>query len=84
MKRALVLLVWLSASTLAGALPRPIELHQRLDEPAQWHARTVALTLDACGGSFDEGLIDFLVEHRTLARPKSDWSRAAGGAQRAV
>jgi peptidoglycan/xylan/chitin deacetylase (PgdA/CDA1 family) len=33
----------------------------------QWHAKVVALTLDACGGRFDEDLIRFLIEHRVPA-----------------
>jgi peptidoglycan/xylan/chitin deacetylase (PgdA/CDA1 family) len=67
MKRAFVLCLLLSASSLAGALPRPIELHQRLDLPPQLDTKTVALTLDACGGAFDEHLIGFLIEHRVPA-----------------
>jgi len=41
----------------------PIEVHQRLVLPATG-AKTVALTLDACGGAYDAKLIDFLIEAR--------------------
>jgi len=44
----------------------PIEVHQRLVLPAT-DSRTVALTLDACGGAYDAKLIDFLVDARIPA-----------------
>jgi peptidoglycan/xylan/chitin deacetylase (PgdA/CDA1 family) len=83
MKRVFVLLLLLSASSLACALPRPIELHQRLDVPPQWHTKTVALTLDACGGGFDKDLVRFLIEHRvpaTIFASKRWLDRNPGGA----
>jgi peptidoglycan/xylan/chitin deacetylase (PgdA/CDA1 family) len=62
------------ASALALSVPAtwaiPIEIHQHLVVGAQASdelAPTVALTLDACGGGFNAGLVDFLVEHRIPA-----------------
>jgi peptidoglycan/xylan/chitin deacetylase (PgdA/CDA1 family) len=53
-----------SAAALIAA--RPIEIHQVLAGPAN-SAQEVALTLDACGGSFDADLVNFLVAHRIPA-----------------
>ncbi|MDB5805263.1 MAG: polysaccharide deacetylase [Betaproteobacteria bacterium] len=44
----------------------PIEVHQRLVLPAD-AGKTVALTLDACGGAFDADLINFLIHARIPA-----------------
>ena len=44
----------------------PIEVHQRLVLPAD-AGKTVALTLDACGGAYDADLINFLIEARIPA-----------------
>jgi peptidoglycan/xylan/chitin deacetylase (PgdA/CDA1 family) len=53
------------APVLAQASEHPLELHQRLwSTPGE---NVVALTLDACGGAFDAGLVRFLVEHRIPA-----------------
>lgn len=71
MNRILALLIVLLSAPAAFALPRPVELHQRLNLPDQWqdgqHGKVAALTLDACGGGFDEGLIRFLIERRIPA-----------------
>ena len=51
---------------LCGAAPplddKPVELHHHLSPP---HA--VALTLDACGGAYDQRLIQLLVQHHVPA-----------------
>jgi peptidoglycan/xylan/chitin deacetylase (PgdA/CDA1 family) len=57
-----VLLFALCAHTIA--LAGPIELHQRLANPAPG---TVALTLDACSGAYDKALINFLVARQIPA-----------------
>ncbi|HEX4329385.1 MAG TPA: polysaccharide deacetylase family protein [Burkholderiales bacterium] len=44
----------------------PLEVHQRLVLPED-AGKTVALTLDACGGGFDADLIGFLIESRIPA-----------------
>jgi peptidoglycan/xylan/chitin deacetylase (PgdA/CDA1 family) len=51
------------------AQERAIEIHQRLVVPADAApaAKTIALTLDACGGQFDTELIAFLVERKIPA-----------------
>jgi peptidoglycan/xylan/chitin deacetylase (PgdA/CDA1 family) len=71
MYRFFALLIILSASPLTWALPRPIELHQRLDLAAQIgtqrQTNVAALTLDACSGGFDADLIEFLISHRVPA-----------------
>jgi peptidoglycan/xylan/chitin deacetylase (PgdA/CDA1 family) len=45
----------------------PIELHQTLAPEVGSEDKIVALTLDACGGGVDPGIIDFLIEHRIPA-----------------
>jgi peptidoglycan/xylan/chitin deacetylase (PgdA/CDA1 family) len=53
-----------STAATADALPRPVELHQALalvDAAAASNAKVAALTLDACGGAFDEDLIQYLI-----------------------
>ena len=67
MKTALLLLGCLLAVPAAGAEPVPVELHQQLSLPADSTERVVALTLDACGGGFDETLAHFLIAHRVEA-----------------
>jgi len=47
----------------ANAAASPVEIHQRL-VLAETEPKTVALTLDACGGAYDAKLIDFLIEAR--------------------
>ena len=39
----------------------PFEPHQRLDVASPAHAQDVALTLDACGGAYDQALIATLL-----------------------
>lgn len=65
MRRLLFLFVSALLSMAAAASLRPIELHQVLAVPAQ--DKVAALTLDACGGGFDENLIRFLVDNRIPA-----------------
>lgn len=48
------------------AVVHPIEVHQMLAVPAA-EQKIAALTLDACGGSFDRDLIAFLIEHHIPA-----------------
>jgi len=71
MKRIFSLLIILFWAPFAWALPRPVELHQRLDLPVpigtQPQTNVAALTLDACSGGFDADLIDFLIAHRVPA-----------------
>lgn len=55
------------APALAQASAHPLELHQRLAPASATGENVVALTLDACGGAFDAGLVRFLVEHRIPA-----------------
>ena len=45
----------------------PFEPHQRLDVSSPAHAQDVALTLDACGGAYDEELIATLLRLRVPA-----------------
>lgn len=48
------------------AQPKPVEIHDRLaSTPALTHS--VALTLDACSGKFDDDLIAFLIRNRIPA-----------------
>jgi peptidoglycan/xylan/chitin deacetylase (PgdA/CDA1 family) len=56
----------LTAALPARAAPNTIELHQRLEtlEPG---SKTIALTLDACGGAFDADLISFLIQRHIPA-----------------
>ena len=71
MKLVFALLFAILVAPLALASSRPVELHQRLDLPVNSSAgaqtRIAALTLDACGGAFDEDLIRFLIERRIPA-----------------
>jgi len=62
MKGAIVLL--LLAPCLAAAEVQPVELHHELALPAGDQDKVVALTLDACGGSFDSRFAQFLIEQR--------------------
>ncbi len=63
--RRLLLLVLLMLALNARAVPRwGIELHDRLAQPA---VPAVALTLDACAGEFDAGLVATLVRLRVPA-----------------
>jgi len=62
----LLILVVLSDAPALAALS-PIEVHQVIALPAPGHDKIVALTLDACGGSFDAELIHFLIAHQVPA-----------------
>jgi peptidoglycan/xylan/chitin deacetylase (PgdA/CDA1 family) len=64
---ALPTLLLLLAGNVCLAQERAIEIHQRLVVPADAASKTVALTLDACGGQFDAGLIAFLVDRKIPA-----------------
>src|SRR5262252_1974443 len=66
MKRILGFLLLLSP-VLAGAAEHPLELHQRLAPSSVPGDKVVALTLDACSGTFDADLVRFLVVHRIPA-----------------
>lgn len=55
------------APLLATAALRPIEIHQTLVSEQSVSIRRVALTLDACGGQFDEDLVRFLIANRMPA-----------------
>jgi peptidoglycan/xylan/chitin deacetylase (PgdA/CDA1 family) len=49
-----------------SAEPQPVEIHsQMISRPEA--GKRVALTLDACGGAYDDDLIDFLVRNRIPA-----------------
>lgn len=53
-------------SLAAWAQEKPIEIHDRL-VPQPGQAMAVALTLDACSGSYDGDLIEFLIQRRIPA-----------------
>ncbi len=57
----------LLAANVSLAQERAIEIHQRLVVPASAASKTVALTLDACGGQFDAELIALLIERKIPA-----------------
>lgn len=67
MRIALLILLSLLASFATAANPVPIELHQRLELVPGNEQRTLALTLDACGGGFDRDLAQFLIDRRIPA-----------------
>ena len=66
MRRILLSLLVLCPA-LAIATEHPVELHQRLDLAGVPGQNVVALTLDACSGTFDADLVRFLIEHRIPA-----------------
>jgi peptidoglycan/xylan/chitin deacetylase (PgdA/CDA1 family) len=51
----------------ASAEPQPVEVHQVLVVSASAGSSVAALTLDACDGGFNAGLIEFLIENRIAA-----------------
>lgn len=55
----------LTLATSASFAAAPLVVHQALDAKAD--AKVVALTLDACGGAFDQDVIDYLIAHRIPA-----------------
>ena len=61
-------LIWILALVCTAAMPddRALEIHDRIASSAPADNR-VALTLDACSGSFDEDLAMFLVRNRIPA-----------------
>jgi peptidoglycan/xylan/chitin deacetylase (PgdA/CDA1 family) len=63
----MVWLTLLAPAVGAAQIAAPIELHQTLAPVAGREEKVVALTLDACGGGVDQGIIDFLIEHRIPA-----------------
>ena len=66
MKTALVIIL---AMTLgqhsASAEQQPVEIHDQV--PQVESSKRIALTLDACGGKYDEDLVNFLIENRIPA-----------------
>lgn len=66
MKFKLVLALVLCLPGPLRAEPAPIEIHETLALPSA-QERVIALTLDACGGGYDEALLRFLVERRIPA-----------------
>lgn len=50
----------------SSAEPQPVEIHSQMVSRPEAGKR-VALTLDACGGAYDDDLIDFLVRNRIPA-----------------
>ena len=66
MKPKLLLSLSLCLAGLAHAQTSPIELHQMLALSSA-EDKVVALTLDACGGGYDEALVQFLIAQRIPA-----------------
>jgi len=67
-KLPLLLVLALLLPCGAQAAPMlPHEPHQRLDTSSPAHARDVALTLDACGGTYDRDVITALVRLKVPA-----------------
>ena len=67
LRSAFLVTLLLLSSLAVAADAQPVELHQELSLPAGSTDQVVALTLDACGGSFDVELAHFLIEHRIQA-----------------
>ena len=65
--RRFLLSLLLMCPALAVASEHPVELHQRLDLSKVPGQNVVALTLDACSGTFDSDLVRFLMERRIPA-----------------
>ena len=65
MKTLLVILLAF-ASLGVQAEQRPVEIHDQLATQAEPNKK-IALTLDACGGKYDDDLIDFLIKNRIPA-----------------
>jgi peptidoglycan/xylan/chitin deacetylase (PgdA/CDA1 family) len=65
--RRILLSLLLLCPALAIASEHPVELHQRLDLSEVPGQNVVALTLDACSGTFDADLARFLIDHRIPA-----------------
>jgi peptidoglycan/xylan/chitin deacetylase (PgdA/CDA1 family) len=63
----MVWLILMVPTAGAAQIAAPTELHQTLAPVAGREEKVVALTLDACGGGVDQGIIDFLIEHRIPA-----------------
>src|SRR5262245_16104431 len=66
MRRILLILLLLCLG-FSQASAGPLELHQRLDLSETPGQNVVALTLDACSGTFDADLVRFLIERRIPA-----------------
>src|SRR5215813_4450126 len=66
MRRILLILLLLCLG-FSQASAGPLELHQRLDLSETPGQNVVALTLDACSGTFDADLVRFLIERRIAA-----------------
>lgn len=65
MKTLLVILLAF-ASLCVQAEQRPVEIHDQLATQAEPNKK-IALTLDACGGKYDDDLIEFLIKNRIPA-----------------
>src|SRR5262245_23248330 len=65
--RRVFLSLLLICPALAIGPEHPVELHQRLDLSNLSGQNVVALTLDACSGTFDAALVRFLIDHRIPA-----------------
>jgi peptidoglycan/xylan/chitin deacetylase (PgdA/CDA1 family) len=67
MKSLLIFILAIMAAPLSsGAEQPPVEIHDQLTAQAEPN-KNIALTLDACGGEYDEDLIDFLIKNRIPA-----------------
>lgn len=60
------LLLLLGALSAAHAAPDAVEIHDKVELPAQGEKR-IALTLDACSGQFDDDLVEYLIRKRIPA-----------------
>ena len=54
------------ASAAFGTEQAPVEIHDQISAQA-YFGKTIALTLDACSGRYDDHLIEFLVQNRIPA-----------------
>lgn len=67
-RSAIAFLLGLMLSATVSAAPGwGVEVHDRLAVPSGAPTKTVAITLDACGGAFDASLIETLVNLRVPA-----------------
>ena len=56
-----------AALLVSAASAEPVEVHQVLVVSGSTGSGVVALTLDACDGGFNAGLIEFLIDNRIAA-----------------
>jgi len=64
MRSLAFLVLFLLSSLVVAADVQSVEVHQELVLPAGTSEKVIALTLDACSGSFDLELTQFLIGHR--------------------